>query len=149
MALKSAGITVECDLIVGLPNDTAEDFFEGVRFCLALDPGKVQTSTLHMLPGTDLWMRAEELGLVFDPEPPHEIIATPSLSYVDLRRAEVRATGSSGNTSHDVKEPMVDQVSRRARGIRPSWSWMSSRVPRNLRHRVGTSSEWRSVTPIS
>ncbi len=92
MALKSAGITVECDLIVGLPNDTAEDFFEGVRFCLALDPGKVQTSTLHMLPGTDLWMRAEELGLVFDPEPPHEIIATPSLSYVDLRRAEVRAT---------------------------------------------------------
>lgn len=91
-ALRGAGISVECDLIVGLPNDSIVDFFDGIRFCLALDPGKVQTSTLHVLPGTDLWIRAAELGLVFDAEPPHEIIATPLISYVDLRRAEVRAT---------------------------------------------------------
>jgi len=91
-ALKRVGVSVECDLIVGLPGDSIEDFFEGIRFCLALDPGKIQTSTLHMLPGTDLWNRAEDLGLVFDSEPPHEIIATRSISYVDLRRAEVRAT---------------------------------------------------------
>jgi coproporphyrinogen III oxidase-like Fe-S oxidoreductase len=91
-ALKGAGISVECDLIVGLPGDSTADFFDGIRFCLALDPGKVQTSTLHVLPGTDLWTRAAELGLVFDTEPPHEIIATSLISYVDLRRAEVRAT---------------------------------------------------------
>ncbi len=91
-SLKRAGISVECDLIVGLPHDTVEDFFAGMEFCFALDPGKVQTSTLHMLPGTDLWARAEELGLVYDSEPPHEIIATASISYANLRRAEVRAT---------------------------------------------------------
>ncbi len=91
-SLRRAGISVECDLIVGLPGDTADDFFEGMRFCFALDPGKVQTSTLHVLPGTDLYNRADELGLRFDPEPPHEIIATGTIDYGDLRRAEVRAT---------------------------------------------------------
>jgi len=91
-ALKRAGIRVECDLIVGLPGDSADDFFDGMRFCLSLDPGKVQTSTLHVLPGTDLWARARELGLAFDPEPPHEIIATPAIDYVAMRRAEVRMT---------------------------------------------------------
>jgi radical SAM superfamily enzyme YgiQ (UPF0313 family) len=92
VALKRAGISVECDLIVGLPGDSVEGFFDGLRFCLDLDPGKVQTSTLHVLPGTDLWARAPELGLLFDPQPPHEIIATATIPYVDLRRAEVRAT---------------------------------------------------------
>ncbi len=91
-ALLRRGISVECDLIVGLPGDTVDDFFNGMRFCFDLDPGKVQTSTLHVLPGTDLWQRAGELGLVFDSEPPHEIIATATIGYADLRRAEVRAT---------------------------------------------------------
>ncbi|MRS11629.1 MAG: radical SAM protein [Actinobacteria bacterium] len=90
-ALKRVGISVECDLIVGLPGDTADDFFAGVEFCLGLDPGKVQTSTLHVLPGTDLWHRASELGLRFDPEPPHEIVATPTIGFNDLRRAEARS----------------------------------------------------------
>ena len=90
-ALKAEGISVECDLIAGLPGDTAADFLGGVAFCLRLDPGKIQTSTLHVLPGTDLYVRAEEFGLVFDPEPPHEIVATRELGFADLRRLEARS----------------------------------------------------------
>lgn len=90
-ALKRAGISVECDIIAGLPGDTAEGFFAGIEFCLSLDPGVIQTSTLHVLPGTELWQRAEELGLRFDPLPPHEIIQTPTASFSDLRRAEARS----------------------------------------------------------
>jgi coproporphyrinogen III oxidase-like Fe-S oxidoreductase len=88
-ALRAEGISVECDLIVGLPGDDAYDFLSGLRFCLDLDPGIVQTSTLHVLPGTELWERADELGLRFDPKPPHEVVVTPDTSYADLRRAEV------------------------------------------------------------
>jgi radical SAM superfamily enzyme YgiQ (UPF0313 family) len=88
-ALRRAGISCECDLIVGLPTDSAYDFLAGMRFCLSLDPGVIQSSTLHVLPGTDLWERAPELGLEFDREPSHEIIATPDVSFRDLRRAEV------------------------------------------------------------
>jgi coproporphyrinogen III oxidase-like Fe-S oxidoreductase len=91
-ALKSAGIACECDLIVGLPGDDAYDFLAGLRFCLALDPGTIQSSTLHVLPGTELWERSVEFGLEFDREPPHEVIATPDVSFRDLRRAEVLAS---------------------------------------------------------
>jgi radical SAM superfamily enzyme YgiQ (UPF0313 family) len=90
-ALKAAGISVECDLIAGLPGDTAADFLDGVAFCMRLDPGKIQTSTLHVLPGTDLYTRADEFGLVFDPQPPHEIVATRELGFADLRRLEARS----------------------------------------------------------
>jgi len=90
-ALRAAGISCECDLIVGLPGDDAYDFLAGLRFVLALDPGKIQSSTLHVLPGTELWERAAELGLEFDGEPPHEVIATPDVGFRDLRRAEVLA----------------------------------------------------------
>ena len=90
-ALGAAGIRVECDLIVGLPGDTVDDFLDGLSFAIGLDPGKVQSSTLHVLPGTDLWARADELGLRYDSEPPHEVIATPTIGYQDLRRAEVYA----------------------------------------------------------
>jgi len=89
--LRDAGISVECDLIVGLPGDTVQDFFDGLSFAIDLDPGTVQSSTLHVLPGTDLWARADQLGLRYDPEPPHEVIATNTIGYQDLRRAEVRA----------------------------------------------------------
>lgn len=88
-ACKAAGISVECDLIVGLPGDTERDFAEALEFVLALDPGKVQFSTLHVLPGTDLWENAEELGLLYNPAPPHEIIATREMDFRALRRAEI------------------------------------------------------------
>jgi len=91
-ALKAAGISCECDLIVGLPGDDAYDFLAGLRFCLDLDPGKVQSSTLHVLPGTELWDRALEFGIEYDREPPHEVIATPDVSFRDLRRTEVLAS---------------------------------------------------------
>ncbi len=93
-ALRAKGIPVECDLIVGLPGDDAYDFLAGLRHVLSLDPGIVQSSTLHVLPGTELWERAPELGLSFDAEPPHEIMATPDISFRDLRRAEVLASAA-------------------------------------------------------
>lgn len=65
-----------------------DDVLSSLDFVIGLDPGIVQLSTLHVLPGTDLWNRAEEFGLVFDPEPPHELIATPDMTFTELRRTE-------------------------------------------------------------
>ncbi len=94
-ALKAEGISVECDLIVGLPGDTTADVVAGVGFAIGVDPGAVQISTLHVLPGTDLWRRAEELGVRYDPVPPHEVIATGQMDYADLRRLEVLGTAAT------------------------------------------------------
>lgn len=88
-ALKAEGIRVECDLIIGLPGDTPTDVLDGFCFVLSKDPGKIQCSSLRVLPGTDLWARADELGLSFDQQPPHEVVSTPQMSFADLRRLEV------------------------------------------------------------
>jgi radical SAM superfamily enzyme YgiQ (UPF0313 family) len=88
-ACRDAGIAVESDLIIGLPGDTASDVVAGLDFAIGADPGIVQVSTLHVLPGTDLWERSAELGLAFDPEPPHEVVSTVDIGFADLRRLEV------------------------------------------------------------
>lgn len=88
-ALKAAGITVECDLIVGLPGDTVDDVLAGMRFVTELDPGMLQMSTLHVLPGTDLWLHAHDVGLTYDPSPPHEVVSSHEIPFSDLRRLEV------------------------------------------------------------
>lgn len=88
-ALRTEGIRVECDLIVGLPGDTPADVLAGLDFVIGRDPGRLQVSTLHVLPGTALWDHAAELGLEFDPEPPHEALATRECTFAELRRLEL------------------------------------------------------------
>ena len=96
-ALRAEGISVECDLIIGLPGDTSADVVNGMRFVADLDPGMLQMSTLHVLPGTDMWNRAEELGIVYDPNPPHEVVSTGEISFQDLRRLEVMGNALMGH----------------------------------------------------
>lgn len=107
-ACKRVGIQVECDLIVGLPGDTAQDIRDSVDFVLSVDPGRIQLSTLHVLPGTELWHRAAELGLVYDPQPPHELIQTAQLSYAELRQLEV-----SGNAATAIYRARIPGGSSR------------------------------------
>lgn len=88
-ACRAQGIGVEADLIIGLPGDTVDSVLDSMRFALSADPGVIQASTLHVLPGTPLWDRSEEYGLMFDSEPPHEIISTRDISFTELRQLEV------------------------------------------------------------
>ena len=64
----------------------------GMRFALDVDPGAIQMSTLHVLPGTELWQHAEELGLAFDRSPRTKSIATAEIGLRRLRRLEVLGT---------------------------------------------------------
>ena len=88
-ACRSQGIRVEADLIIGLPDDTVSDVLDSMEFAVHSGADKVQMSTLHVLPGTPLWDNADELGLVYDTNAPHEIIETRDISYRDLRKLEV------------------------------------------------------------
>lgn len=90
-ACRGAGIAVECDFIIGLPGDSADDVVRGLEFAISCRPAKIQISTLNVLPGTDLWNRAGEFGLAFDPEPPHEIVRTAQMGFTELRQTELFA----------------------------------------------------------
>ncbi|TLM80364.1 MAG: B12-binding domain-containing radical SAM protein, partial [Actinobacteria bacterium] len=88
-ALRAEGIATECDLIFGLPGDTPGDMVASMEWALGVHPWRIQCSTLRVLPGTVLWDRAPELGLAFDPEPPHEVVTTAEAGFADLRRIEL------------------------------------------------------------
>lgn len=89
-ACRDAGITVIADLILGLPGDSVETCLESMRFVVQdADPGIMQASSLHVLPGTLLWDKAEELSLHYDSEPPHAVIQTADISFRELRELEV------------------------------------------------------------
>ncbi|MDZ4169709.1 MAG: radical SAM protein [Coriobacteriia bacterium] len=89
--LKRQGISVECDLIFGLPGDDAFDVIGGLRWLFEIDPGVVQSSTLHVLPGTDLSERSQELGLEYEAACEHCVIQTADIRFEDIRRLEVMA----------------------------------------------------------
>lgn len=87
-ACRSHGIRVQCDLIIGLPGDTFEQILDNFEYVLSLDPGRLQVSTLHVLPGTELWERAKDLGIQYDREPPHVVIRNREMEFGQIRQAE-------------------------------------------------------------
>ena len=111
-ALKRAGISVECDLIIGLPGDDPFDVIGGLRWLLSLDPGIVQSSTLRVLPGTDFSARSEEMGLMYDPKPDHSVIQTPGIGFADMRRLEVLSNDLGISYRARLDRPAVQSPSR-------------------------------------
>lgn len=56
------------DLIYGLPGDSLEDFKRSIDFVFSLAPNHIDIFPLAVLPGTELYERAGELGLEYDPD---------------------------------------------------------------------------------
>ncbi|MGA8243257.1 MAG: radical SAM protein, partial [Desulfobacterales bacterium] len=79
--LKERGISATIDLIAGLPGDNLDGFKGSVDFIVENDLRQdVQVFPLAVLPGTDFRARSRALGLIFEPEPPYPVMATPSFS---------------------------------------------------------------------
>lgn len=100
-ACKRVGIAVDTDYIIGLPGDTPESVLESFRFAVSIDPNKIQASTLHVLPGTELSEQSEEFGLNYDKDAPHELISSATISYNELMELEV--FGSALGKFHRAK----------------------------------------------
>jgi len=71
--LKAYGIPFELQLIFGLPGDTLASFKRSLNYASSLDPDCLAVFPLLVLPGTELWRKADDLGLTFDPEPPYPV----------------------------------------------------------------------------
>jgi hypothetical protein len=86
--LKERGISATIDLIAGLPGDNLDGFKRSVDFIVENDLQQdVQVFPLAVLPGTDFRARSRALGLIFEPEPPYPVLATPSFSGENLLEA--------------------------------------------------------------
>jgi len=84
--LKAHGIEFELQLIYGLPGETPASFRRSFEFAVSLDPPKLAVFPLMVLPGTELWRKADMLGLDYEPTPPYYVRSHSTMSRVDIAR---------------------------------------------------------------
>ena len=93
--LNEEGVTFGLDLIFGLPGESFGSFRDGVDFAVSMLPNNLEIFCLSVLPGTNLFDRADELGLVYEDKPPYHVIKTKQFSVEDMERARRLAAACS------------------------------------------------------
>lgn len=86
--LNNKGVVFGLDLIYGLPGESYKSFKDGIDFALSLYPNNLEIFCLSVLPGTDLYDRAQNLNLKFMENPPYHILKTDLFTSNDLKEAE-------------------------------------------------------------
>jgi len=74
------------DLIAGLPGEDLASFGAGFDRLVALDPHEIQVGVLKRLRGAPIARHTTSHGLVFNPDPPYNVLATADLPFPDVQR---------------------------------------------------------------
>ena len=82
--LKAHRLKFELQLIFGLPGETLASFRKSLDYASSLDPDLLAVFPLMVLPGTELWRKAREIDLRFDPEPPYVVRSHFSMTADDM-----------------------------------------------------------------
>jgi hypothetical protein len=86
---RETGADVHADLIFGLPGEDEASFAGGFNTLVATcAPPEVQVNLLKGLPGTRFVRDAGQLGLVFSPEPPYELLRSDAMDFETLCRIQ-------------------------------------------------------------
>ena len=83
--LRKYSLPFEVQLIYGLPGETRDTFRKSLNFAASLDPSILSVFPLMVLPGTELWRKAEGLDLAYDAEPPYYVRSHFSMGADDIR----------------------------------------------------------------
>ena len=89
--LNQSGAIFGFDLIYGLPGDSGALFRDSLDFALSLYPNHLDIFPLAVLPGTRLYGKASQLGLVHLDAPPYTLLATPGFPAAALGEARLLA----------------------------------------------------------
>jgi radical SAM superfamily enzyme YgiQ (UPF0313 family) len=84
---SSDNVETHADLIAGLPSYTLDMLCADIEKLVDLGVDELQVESLKVLPGTQMRIRANELGLKYSPLPPYEILQTPAISPAEIRTA--------------------------------------------------------------
>ena len=82
--LRAHGLRYELQLIYGLPGETPETFRAALDFAADLDPPRLSIFMLMVLPGTELWRQAAQMGLAYQTSPPYYVQSHASMSIHDI-----------------------------------------------------------------
>ena len=82
MALNA--IHLHVDLIAGLPGETMETFEKSFDDAYSIGAERLQLGFLKLLRGSKLRNESNALGIVYEPDPPYQVIRTRGLSVEEL-----------------------------------------------------------------
>ena len=96
------GVYVHADLIVGLPGENIESFAAGFDRLITLAPREIQVGILKRLRGTPIIRHDADWAMVYDPNPPYEILQTRLIDFAAMHEMRRFArywdlVGNSGN----------------------------------------------------
>ena len=95
-------VHIHADLIVGLPDETVESFGAGFDRLIALGPQEIQVGILKRLRGTPIIRHDAEWQMIYNPQPPYEILQNRLIDFATMQRLRRFAKywdliGNSGN----------------------------------------------------
>jgi radical SAM superfamily enzyme YgiQ (UPF0313 family) len=96
------GVHIHADLIVGLPGETLENFGQGFDRLVGLRPQEIQVGILKRLRGTPIVRHDLEWQMVYNPNPPYELLQNKLLDFATMQKLRRFArywdlVGNSGN----------------------------------------------------
>src|SRR5438046_10121831 len=131
---SETGVHVHADLIVGLPGQSLESFAAGFDRLIALGPQEIQVGILKRLRGTPIVRHDAEWQMVYNPDPPYEILRTRLIDFATMQRLRRFArywdlVGNSGNFVETT--PLIWGATASPFGEFLRWSdWLYARVGR-------------------
>lgn len=83
---EETGAHLHTDLIAGLPGEDMESFARGFDTLAKLRPQEIQVGILKRLRGAPISRHTRQWGMVYNPEPPYEILKTSTMSFHELQK---------------------------------------------------------------
>jgi radical SAM superfamily enzyme YgiQ (UPF0313 family) len=83
---NQTGVHVHADLIVGLPGESLESLAAGFDRLVALGPQEIQVGLLKRLRGTPIVRHDTEWQMVYNPNPPYEILQNKLIDFATMQR---------------------------------------------------------------
>ena len=130
---QQTGVHIHADLIVGLPGETLESFAAGFDRLIALGPQEIQVGILKRLRGTPIFRHDAEWQMIYNPNPPYEILQNRLIDFATMQRLRRFArywemVGNSGNFAET--KPLIWQDSSPFNGFLRWSDWLHARVNR-------------------
>jgi uncharacterized radical SAM superfamily protein len=85
--LKDSNIAYAVGIIIGLPNDTFEDFKQTAKFLKDNEINSVLVQLLQAFPGTKLKKEAKKYSIEYQARPPYLMIKSPYISGGEIKKA--------------------------------------------------------------
>ncbi|MCI9142300.1 MAG: B12-binding domain-containing radical SAM protein [Lachnospiraceae bacterium] len=104
---KNRNIHQHLDLIAGLPYEDYESFGNSFNRVYHMRPEQLQLGFLKVLKGSEMWEKADEYGIIYQEQPPYEVLYTRWLTFEDVLKLKgieemVELYYNSGQFTHTL-----------------------------------------------